>query len=167
MSASSRPTLLPCFRRARARFAATVLLPTPPLPLMTRTMSVTPGTGSSSAMARMPASVGPGGRPVNSALSAQDALFRLAVHEGPVHSVQDAHLVGLRARTVVERRARRVVEVAREGDVLAGVHDRRRIVPELARLGLLPFVGLVERSAHCRVVGGGDEMSALLVHVRP
>ena len=53
MSASSRPTFLPSLRRDSARFAAVVLLPTPPLPLITSTISLAPGTGSSAAMARM------------------------------------------------------------------------------------------------------------------
>src|SRR5260221_1224804 len=74
MSASSRPTLLPSFRKHSARFAATVLLPTPPLPLMTRTISFAPGTGSSSAMARMRRHVGPAEACVNSERQRQHAM---------------------------------------------------------------------------------------------
>jgi hypothetical protein len=40
-SASSRPTLRPFFARAQARLAATVLLPTPPLPLPTMMQRLT------------------------------------------------------------------------------------------------------------------------------
>src|SRR6516162_3048942 len=43
MSASMRPTRPPCFCRARARLAATVDLPTPPLPLATAIRFLTPG----------------------------------------------------------------------------------------------------------------------------
>src|SRR5438046_8058802 len=43
MSASSRPTRRPCICSARARFVATVDLPTPPLPLATATTCLTPG----------------------------------------------------------------------------------------------------------------------------
>src|SRR5262249_29913362 len=43
MSASRRATRWPCWRRARARLAATVDLPTPPLPLATATTDPTPG----------------------------------------------------------------------------------------------------------------------------
>src|SRR5262245_27401139 len=42
MSASMRPTRWPCICRARARFAATVDLPTPPLPLAMAMMWRTP-----------------------------------------------------------------------------------------------------------------------------
>src|SRR6267143_1655738 len=44
-SASSKPTLWPSFDKARARFTATVVLPTPPLPLATATRFFTPGIG--------------------------------------------------------------------------------------------------------------------------
>src|SRR5579883_2132246 len=44
MSASSTPTLSPLALRASARLAATVDLPTPPLPEATATMASTPGT---------------------------------------------------------------------------------------------------------------------------
>src|SRR5229473_1027760 len=44
-SASSKPTLLPSFAKASARFTATVVLPTPPLPLATATRFFTPGIG--------------------------------------------------------------------------------------------------------------------------
>src|SRR5207245_11179532 len=44
-SASSNPTLLPRFAKASARFTATVVLPTPPLPLATATRFFTPGIG--------------------------------------------------------------------------------------------------------------------------
>src|SRR5271155_1575651 len=40
-----RPTLWPSFTRARARLTATVVLPTPPLPLATATRFFTPGMG--------------------------------------------------------------------------------------------------------------------------
>src|SRR4029077_14302630 len=40
-----RPTLWPSFTRASARFTATVVLPTPPLPLATATRFFTPGMG--------------------------------------------------------------------------------------------------------------------------
>ena len=43
MSQSSNPTRWPLAARPRARFAATVDLPTPPLPLATATMARTPG----------------------------------------------------------------------------------------------------------------------------
>src|SRR5947199_7181302 len=43
MSASIRPTRWPCWCSARARFVATVDLPTPPLPLATATRCLTPG----------------------------------------------------------------------------------------------------------------------------
>src|SRR5919204_1982047 len=43
MSASIRPTRWPCRCRARARLAATVDLPTPPLPEATATVWRTPG----------------------------------------------------------------------------------------------------------------------------
>src|SRR5207247_9581216 len=42
-SASSMPTRAPQFCRARARFTATVLLPTPPLPDVTAITFFTPG----------------------------------------------------------------------------------------------------------------------------
>src|SRR6266446_1572499 len=44
-SASSNPTLCPSFAKASARFTATVVLPTPPLPLATATRFFTPGIG--------------------------------------------------------------------------------------------------------------------------
>src|SRR4051812_20429108 len=44
MSASIRPTFAPVFARASARLAATVDLPTPPLPLATATTWRTPGS---------------------------------------------------------------------------------------------------------------------------
>src|SRR6266478_7582808 len=44
-SASSNPTLWPSFANANARFTATVVLPTPPLPLATATRFFTPGIG--------------------------------------------------------------------------------------------------------------------------
>src|SRR6516165_3622761 len=44
MSASIRPTRWPCMCSARARLAATVDLPTPPLPLATATTHLTPGS---------------------------------------------------------------------------------------------------------------------------
>src|SRR5580704_9855431 len=40
-----RPTLWPSFTRARARLTATVVLPTPPLPLAMATRFFTPGMG--------------------------------------------------------------------------------------------------------------------------
>src|SRR5271168_4764998 len=40
-----RPTLWPSFTRARARLTATVVLPTPPLPLAIATRFFTPGMG--------------------------------------------------------------------------------------------------------------------------
>src|SRR6266536_5097171 len=43
MSASVRPTRRPCMCRATARLAATVDLPTPPLPLATAITCFTPG----------------------------------------------------------------------------------------------------------------------------
>ena len=45
MSASSRPTLRPCFARATARFDDTVDFPTPPLPDPIAKMRSTPETG--------------------------------------------------------------------------------------------------------------------------
>src|SRR6266849_7336959 len=44
-SASRRPTLWPSFTRASARLTATVVLPTPPLPLAMATRFFTPGMG--------------------------------------------------------------------------------------------------------------------------
>src|SRR6266478_3812717 len=44
-SASSNPTLCPSLDNASARFTATVVLPTPPLPLATATRFFTPGIG--------------------------------------------------------------------------------------------------------------------------
>src|SRR5262249_29952656 len=44
MSPSMRPTRWPCRRRASARLAATVDLPTPPLPLATATTRATSGS---------------------------------------------------------------------------------------------------------------------------
>src|SRR5438552_3685271 len=44
-SASSSPILWPSFSSARARLTATVVLPTPPLPLATATRFFTPGMG--------------------------------------------------------------------------------------------------------------------------
>src|SRR5262249_56892944 len=44
MSAPIRPTRWPCIRNARARLAATVDLPTPPLPLATAMSDLTPGS---------------------------------------------------------------------------------------------------------------------------
>src|SRR5262249_30181394 len=44
-SASNKPTLLPSFTSASARFTATVVLPTPPLPLATAIRFFTPGIG--------------------------------------------------------------------------------------------------------------------------
>src|SRR5580693_34814 len=44
-SASIRPTLCPSFTNARARLTATVVLPTPPLPLAMATRFFTPGIG--------------------------------------------------------------------------------------------------------------------------
>src|SRR5215203_1542503 len=55
MSASSRPTRLPCACSARARLVATVDLPTPPLPLATATTCLTPGR------AILPPGAAPGG----------------------------------------------------------------------------------------------------------
>src|SRR6185503_12998809 len=60
MSASSRPTRAPRRLRAIARFAATVLFPTPPLPLITSTTALTMGTGSSGAGSRLGSSRGMG-----------------------------------------------------------------------------------------------------------
>jgi hypothetical protein len=45
-SASSKPTRRPHAAAATATFAATVLLPTPPLPEATATMCATPGRGA-------------------------------------------------------------------------------------------------------------------------
>src|SRR5215469_14918022 len=45
MSASSNPTRKPCFAKLTARFTATVVLPTPPLPDPTATTCCTPGSG--------------------------------------------------------------------------------------------------------------------------
>ncbi len=47
MSASSTPTRAPWAAQASARFAATVDLPTPPLPEATATIFLTPGNGFS------------------------------------------------------------------------------------------------------------------------
>ena len=44
MSQSSSPTFAPLCRKAQARFTDTVDLPTPPLPLATAMMRLTPGT---------------------------------------------------------------------------------------------------------------------------
>ncbi len=44
MSASSTPTVAPSAASASARFTAVVDLPTPPLPLATAMMFLTPGT---------------------------------------------------------------------------------------------------------------------------
>src|SRR5439155_23249372 len=44
-SASSRPTLWPSFANAIARFTASVVLPTPPLPEPTAVIVTTPGKG--------------------------------------------------------------------------------------------------------------------------
>src|SRR6266404_7139248 len=57
-SASIRPTLWPSFTRARARLTATVVLPTPPLPLATATRFFTPGIGWRSGIC---CAAGPGG----------------------------------------------------------------------------------------------------------
>src|SRR5260370_11507669 len=57
-SASSKPTLLPRFAKASARFTATVVLPTPPLPLATATRFFTPGIGCRSGCC---IGAGPGG----------------------------------------------------------------------------------------------------------
>src|ERR1043166_4194980 len=46
MSASMMPTRLPAFASATARFTATVVLPTPPLPAPTAMMFFTPGSGA-------------------------------------------------------------------------------------------------------------------------
>ena len=46
MSQSSSPTLNPSLTRATARLVATVLLPTPPFPLLTAMMFFTPGRRS-------------------------------------------------------------------------------------------------------------------------
>ena len=43
MSASIKPTFAPSFASATARFTATVLLPTPPFPLATAIVFLTPG----------------------------------------------------------------------------------------------------------------------------
>src|SRR5580704_1129336 len=53
-----RPTLWPSFTRARARFTATVVLPTPPLPLAMATRFFTPGIGWRSGCS---CGAGPGG----------------------------------------------------------------------------------------------------------
>src|SRR5678816_1259595 len=53
MSASRSPTRAPARSSASARFAATVLFPTPPLPLITRITLRTPGTGSSPVRSRV------------------------------------------------------------------------------------------------------------------
>src|ERR1017187_8921753 len=45
MSASSSPTRYPSLPSATARFTATVVLPTPPLPLPTATTCAMPGNG--------------------------------------------------------------------------------------------------------------------------
>src|ERR1017187_4616734 len=45
MSASISPTLYPSFPSATTRLTATVVLPTPPLPLPTATTCATPGKG--------------------------------------------------------------------------------------------------------------------------
>ncbi len=50
MSASSRPTAAPSMARATARLAATVLLPTPPLPDATASTFLTPGTSCAAAV---------------------------------------------------------------------------------------------------------------------
>jgi hypothetical protein len=57
MSQSHRPTRAPVCSNATARFAATVDLPTPPLPLATAMTCLTPGIR----IATMPAPVPPGG----------------------------------------------------------------------------------------------------------
>src|SRR6185369_6059330 len=51
-SASSRPTECPMRDSARAKLQATVLLPTPPLPLITKITCFAPGTGSSGPISR-------------------------------------------------------------------------------------------------------------------
>src|SRR4029077_7468174 len=53
-----RPTLWPSFARASARFTATVVLPTPPLPLATAMRFFTPGIGWRSGIC---CGAGPGG----------------------------------------------------------------------------------------------------------
>ena len=50
-SASIKPTLCPSFASASARFTATVVFPTPPLPLATATRFFTPGIGWRSGVA--------------------------------------------------------------------------------------------------------------------
>src|SRR6266404_6135492 len=57
-SASIKPTLWPSFTNASARFTATVVLPTPPLPLATATRFFMPGIGWRSGIC---CAAGPGG----------------------------------------------------------------------------------------------------------
>src|SRR5271168_165454 len=54
MSASIRPTLYPSCPSATARLTATVVLPTPPLPLPTATTCATPGNGCGPCCAPVP-----------------------------------------------------------------------------------------------------------------
>src|SRR5271170_4696483 len=58
-SASSKPTVAPSFFSAMARFTATVVLPTPPLPLATAMRFFTPSMGAFEALG--PGDGGPGG----------------------------------------------------------------------------------------------------------
>ena len=55
MSPSMMPTRLPAFASAIARFTATVVLPTPPLPAPTAMTFFTPGTGARPPSPPMPA----------------------------------------------------------------------------------------------------------------
>src|SRR5437867_10437737 len=70
MSASSTPTECPFALRARARLAATVDLPTPPLPEATATIARTPGASAllPAAAGCAPAAAAGGGAPLGALL---------------------------------------------------------------------------------------------------
>src|ERR1700735_4035884 len=72
-SASTRPTLLPCACSARARFTATVVLPTPPFPLATAiigALAPLAGAGCGSVtVASVPSQAGRDGRARAAAVS--------------------------------------------------------------------------------------------------
>src|ERR1700680_3117620 len=68
MSASSTPTFSPFAFNARARLAATVDLPTPPLPEATATIAPTPGASAVFPAAAGCAAAGWGGPPLGAPL---------------------------------------------------------------------------------------------------
>src|SRR4051794_6043116 len=120
MSASMRPTRPPCFCRASARLAATVDLPTPPLPLATAIRCLTPGR-------EIFWGAPPGGcMVVSSVRLAQDAL-RALTQRPEVFEGKDAAVVAVAPGDLVGVAADRLHPQRPERHQLARLEDVERV----------------------------------------